>query len=72
MVESIGKYLVIGGIILVIIGLMFPFFLKLGLGKLPGDILIKKGSFTFYFPVVTSILLSLLLTFILNVVFRRR
>lgn len=70
--ESFGRYLVIGGIILIIVGLLFPFILKLGLGKLPGDILIKKGNFTFYFPVVTSILLSLLLTFILNVVFRRR
>ena len=70
--ESIGRYLVIGGIILIIVGLLFPFLLKLGLGRLPGDILIKKGSFTFYFPVITSILISLLLTFILNVVLRRR
>lgn len=64
--------MIIGGAILIILGLLFPLILKLGLGRLPGDILIKKGSFTFYFPVVTSIVLSILLTFILNVVFRRR
>ncbi len=70
--DSIGKYLVIGGIILIIAGLLFPFVMKLGLGKLPGDILIKRGSFTFYFPVVTSIVISLLLTLILNLLFRRK
>ena len=37
-----------------------------GLGKLPGDIFIQKGHFSFYFPVVTCILLSLILTFVLN------
>ena len=42
-----------------------------GIGRLPGDIFVQKGNFTFYFPLVTSILLSLLLSVILNLFFRR-
>ena len=42
-----------------------------GVGRLPGDILVQRGNFTFYFPIVTMLVLSLLLTLILNVVFRR-
>lgn len=70
--DNIGKYMIIGGAILIILGLLFPLIQRLGLGRLPGDILLRRGSFTLYFPVVTSILLSLLLTLILNVFFRRR
>ncbi|HAG07901.1 MAG TPA: DUF2905 domain-containing protein, partial [Peptococcaceae bacterium] len=42
-----------------------------GIGRLPGDIVIRKGNFTFYFPLVTSIILSIVLTLLLNVLFRR-
>ncbi|HHY92423.1 MAG TPA: DUF2905 domain-containing protein [Firmicutes bacterium] len=42
----------------------------LNLGHLPGDIFVRRGNFTFYFPLVTSLLLSLILTLILNL-FRR-
>ncbi len=70
--DGIGKYLVIGGIILIIVGLLLPFLMKLGLGRLPGDILVRRGNFTFYFPVVTSIAISLILTLILNLIFKRR
>ena len=60
-----GKMLLILGILFVIIGL----FLMLGpkiplLGKLPGDFIIKRGNFTLYFPLATSILLSIVLTLI--------
>ncbi|HZW40615.1 MAG TPA: DUF2905 domain-containing protein [Ignavibacteriaceae bacterium] len=48
----------------IILGLIWLFGDKLPLGKLPGDIIIKKDNFTFYFPIVTSIILSLLLTLI--------
>lgn len=60
----------LGGLLLVL-GAFFTFFGRLfHLGRLPGDILIQRGNFTFYFPLVTSLVLSLLLTLILNV-FRR-
>lgn len=57
--------MVMGAVILVF-GALLAFGGRIGgLGRLPGDILYRKGSFTFYFPVVTSILLSLLLTALL-------
>ena len=67
--EGIGKILLIVGGIIVIIGLLLifsqhiPFF-----GKLPGDIFIKREGFSFYFPIVTLLILSLLITIIVNVV----
>lgn len=64
--ESFGKILVIVGIIFSIIGGVILIGGKFGLGKLPGDIFWRKGNFTFYFPLATSIILSILLTAILN------
>jgi hypothetical protein len=70
--NQIGKMLIIGGIVLVVIGLFFLFGDKIPfIGKLPGDIYIKRKNFTFYFPIVTSILLSILLSLILYF-FRRK
>jgi hypothetical protein len=57
--------LVIIGVILIIIGLAWPFLQKLGLGRLPGDISIERDGFRFYFPITTSIIVSLILTLIL-------
>ncbi|WP_131782540.1 DUF2905 domain-containing protein [Legionella gresilensis] len=53
------------GVILILLGLTWPWIKKLGIGKLPGDILIKKGNFTFYFPITTSIIISLIIMIIL-------
>lgn len=53
------------GVLFIVIGFVWRF-----IGKLPGDILIKKGNMTFYFPVVTSILISILLSIILYVIGR--
>ncbi|PIQ88881.1 MAG: hypothetical protein COV72_06285 [Candidatus Omnitrophica bacterium CG11_big_fil_rev_8_21_14_0_20_42_13] len=64
-INSFAKALVIFGIVLVIIGLLLTFFNKLPfLGRLPGDIYIQKKNFTFYFPVTTSILISIVLLII--------
>ena len=62
---SFGKLLVNIGLILVIIGLLWPWLSKLGLGRLPGDIVIKRENFTFYFPRAPSIIASIVLTLIL-------
>ncbi|OGC95208.1 MAG: hypothetical protein A2W25_02045 [candidate division Zixibacteria bacterium RBG_16_53_22] len=60
---SYGKVLVILGIAIVALGVAFLFFDKIPfLGKLPGDIIVKRRNFAFYFPLATSILISLLLT----------
>jgi ABC-type phosphate transport system permease subunit len=55
-----ARFLIIAGIALVLIGLAWPWLSKLGLGRLPGDIVIRREGFSFYFPIVTSLLLSII------------
>lgn len=60
---ALGKLLVLLGVFIILMGLLLMAGDKIPwLGRLPGDILIKKEKFTFYFPLTTSILISLLLT----------
>jgi len=60
---EIGRTLLVLGGVLFVIGLLFILGARIsGLGRLPGDIVFRKGNFTLYFPLVTSLLLSLLLT----------
>lgn len=70
--ENLARFLVIGGIVLILIGGGVYLAAKFGipLGRLPGDIRIEGKNGSFYFPIVTSIVLSLLLTIILNVIIR--
>jgi len=69
---SFGRLLVISGVVLVLVGLLFMLSGKIPwLGRLPGDIYIKKKSITFYFPLGTSILLSIILSFILWLINRK-
>ncbi len=69
--SELGKFLVIAGIFMVFAGLALIFLPRIPfLGKLPGDIVISKGNFTFYFPLATSIILSIVLTIIFSI-FRR-
>ena len=60
------KILIILGIVILVIGLLYPYIKKLGLGQLPGDIIFKSGNSTFLFPVVTCIIISVVLTIIFN------
>ncbi len=66
----IGRFLIIAGIVLVIAGLLFTVLGRAGIGRLPGDFVFRRGNVTCFFPVMTSILLSILLTFLFWV-FRR-
>lgn len=64
--HSLGKFLIISGLLLIVIGAALTFWDKMPLlGKLPGDIVWKGKNFTFYFPIVTSIILSLIISIIL-------
>jgi hypothetical protein len=71
-----GKTIAVIGIVILAFGLLVMLFERLGLrgGLLPGDIFVRRGNWTIYFPIVTSIVLSLLLTLILLAVayFSRR
>ncbi len=66
MLEEIGKLLVIVGVLFVVVGGLIILLAKVGsslpIGRLPGDILIKRDNFVFYFPLGTSLLISLILT----------
>jgi hypothetical protein len=65
---SFGKTLIIFGVILVGIGLLLTLGNKIPwIGKLPGDIIIKRDKFTLYFPLVTCIIISLLLTLLFSI-----
>ncbi len=57
-----NRFLVVAGIVLILAGLLWPWLRHLPLGRLPGDLHISRESFHFYFPLTTSILVSLILT----------
>ncbi len=64
--HDLGKFLVVAGLVLVAVGLMlWTGWGKDWVGRLPGDIHYSRGNFTFYFPLVTGLLVSLLLTLVL-------
>jgi uncharacterized membrane protein YkgB len=68
---ALGKLLILLGVLIVVIGLLLLIGEKIPwLGKLPGDIIIRKEKFTFYIPITTSILISILLTLLL-MIFRK-
>ena len=60
------KLLIILGIVILVIGLLYPYIKKLGLGQLPGDLMFKSGNSTFFLPIVTCIIISVVLTIIFN------
>jgi membrane protein implicated in regulation of membrane protease activity len=57
-----GKLLLIAGLLLALVGLLVMW--GLPIGRMPGDVVVRRGGFTFYFPVVTSIILSIVLTIV--------
>ncbi len=67
---TLGKMLLVVGVLIVLMGLIFIFLGRLGLGRLPGDIIVEKGNFVFYFPLVTCVVISIILSFLIRVFFR--
>ena len=67
---SFGRLLLISGVLIAVVGLLLLLIGRLGLGRLPGDIFIQRDSITFYFPLGTMILVSIILTLILNFIRR--
>jgi hypothetical protein len=59
------QWLIAIGVVLVAVGLLWPWLTKLGLGRLPGDIVVERGNFSFYFPIVTCVIASVVLSLIL-------
>jgi hypothetical protein len=70
-VPELGRALLVAGAVLLALGLLLNLGGRIpGVGRLPGDVVYRKGNFTFYFPIVTCILLSVVATLLLRI-FRR-
>ncbi|PLV59471.1 DUF2905 domain-containing protein [Thermotoga sp. KOL6] len=73
MFQGIGRFLILMGLILVVFGVLLLLFEKIPfLGKLPGDIVIRKKNFVFYFPLMTSLIISVVISLILYLISRMR
>ena len=65
-----ARFLIVLGLAILVIGLLWPYLSQIGLGRLPGDIAIERENMTFYFPLMTCLLLSVLLSLVFWVVNR--
>lgn len=57
-----SRFLIVLGLVILALGLLWPILGRLGLGRLPGDVVIQRGSFSFYFPLATCIIISIVLS----------
>jgi Protein of unknown function (DUF2905) len=62
---DISRFLIVLGLVIVAVGLFWPVISKLGLGRLPGDIVIEREGFSFYFPLTTGLIVSALVSALL-------
>ncbi len=69
--EGIGKLLIWGAVVLLVLGGLFFLLGRFGVDRLPGDLVLRRGNFTQYFPIGLMILLSVVGTIVLNIIFRR-
>ena len=70
--SELGRALIVLGVVIAVVGLVLVFFGRVPwIGRLPGDIHVQRGNWTFYFPLGTSILLSVILTLVLWLIGRR-
>jgi hypothetical protein len=60
-----SRWLILFGLVLIVVGMLWPLLAKSGLGRLPGDIVIERGNFRLYLPFATSLIISLVLTAVL-------
>ena len=65
-----ARFLIVLGIAIVVAGLLWPYLSRIGLGRLPGDIVIERENMTFYFPLMTCLLVSIMLSLVFWVVNR--
>jgi len=61
----VSRLLVVIGVVLVVVGLAWPWLVKLGLGRLPGDIRFERDGYGFFFPITTCIVISLVISLVL-------
>jgi hypothetical protein len=61
----VRRLLIVFGVVLIVLGVLWPLFAKMGLGRLPGDITIERDNFRLYIPLATSLLISVVLSVLL-------
>jgi hypothetical protein len=59
------RFLIVAGAVLLVSGLLWPWLSHIGLGRLPGDVVVERPQFRLYFPIVTSLLISVVLTLLI-------
>jgi hypothetical protein len=69
--EGVGKLLIGGAVALLVLGGVLFMLGRMGVDRLPGDLVLRRGNFTLYFPIGLMILLSIVGTIVLNIIFRR-
>ena len=69
--EGLGRLLIVGALVLLVLGGLFLLLGRLGLDRLPGDLVFRRGTLTVYFPIGLMILLSVVGTIVLNLILRR-
>jgi hypothetical protein len=67
---EMARFLIVLGLVILVAGLLWPYLSRIGLGRLPGDIVIERGNVTFYFPLMTCLLVSVLFSLVFWVVNR--
>ena len=69
--EGLGKLLIGGAVVLLVLGVTFLLLVRFGIDRLPGDLVFRRGNVTLYAPIGLMILVSVVLTILLNLFFRR-
>jgi multisubunit Na+/H+ antiporter MnhG subunit len=69
--EGLGRLMIGGALVLLVLGALFVLLGRLGMERLPGDLVFRRGNFTVFFPIGLMILLSVVGTVVLNVLLRR-
>jgi uncharacterized membrane protein len=69
--EGVGKLLIGGAVVLLVLGGVLFLLGRFGVDRLPGDLVVRRGNFTLYFPIGLMILLSVVGTIVINIIFRR-
>ena len=59
------RFLIVAGLVILLVGIAWPWLARLGFGRLPGDINIERGGWSFHFPIVTSIVVSIALSILI-------
>jgi hypothetical protein len=62
---DLQRFLIGLGLVILVVGLLWPLLSRIGLGRLPGDIVVERGNATFYFPLATSIFISIVLSLLI-------